>query len=79
MTKKQEEISRKILDYLTKHPNAGDTLEGITMWWLEFERIDRSVDEIAEILDQMAEKGEIEKFRRDASNKIIFRAKRSDK
>ena len=79
MNKKQEEISRKILDYLKKHPNAGDTLEGITMWWLEFERIDRSVDEIAEILDQMAKKGQIEKFRREASNKIIFRAKRTDK
>jgi hypothetical protein len=76
VNKKQEEISRKILDYLKKHPNAGDTLEGITMWWLDFERIDRSVDEIAEILNKMAEKGEIEKFHRDAGNKIIFRAKR---
>ncbi|MGA1841585.1 MAG: hypothetical protein ACMUIU_13260 [bacterium] len=76
MNKKQEEISKKILDYLKKHPNAGDTLEGITMWWLEFERIDRSVEEIAKILENMAEKGEIEKFHREASNKIIFRAKR---
>lgn len=79
VNKKQEEIARKILDYLRKNPNAGDTLEGITKWWLEFERIDQSVDEIGEILDMMAQKGDIEKFCRNANNMIIFKAKRTGK
>ncbi len=32
MNKKQEEISKMILDYLRKNPDAGDTLEGISKW-----------------------------------------------
>jgi hypothetical protein len=56
-TKKQEKISRMILNYLRKNPNAGDTLEGITKWWLELERIDASVDDVACLLDDLIQKG----------------------
>jgi len=46
-----------ILSYLRRHPNAGDTLEGITKWWLELERIDTSVNDVASVVDNLARRG----------------------
>ena len=44
------EIAREILRYFVVHPAAKDTLEGIARWWLERERIERTVEEVAESL-----------------------------
>ena len=30
-----EDVAEEILDYLHSHPNAKDTVEGITTWWLK--------------------------------------------
>ena len=49
----------RILNYLEKHPDAGDTLEGIVTWWLEQDRIDRLVNEVAEALRLLEEEGTI--------------------
>jgi hypothetical protein len=51
-----------ILSYLRRHPNAGDTLEGITKWWLELERIDTSVNDVASVVDNLASIGMIQKL-----------------
>jgi hypothetical protein len=57
--KKTKKISRMIHDYLRKNPDAGDTLEGITRWWLNMERIDLSVKEVAQALEGLIEQGVI--------------------
>lgn len=57
--KKTEKISRMIFDYLRKNPDAEDTLEGITRWWLNIERIDLSVKEVAQALESLIEQGVI--------------------
>lgn len=59
MEKNTEKISRMILGYLCKNPDAGDTLEGITRWWLNMERIDLSVKEVAQALESLMEQGVI--------------------
>jgi len=46
-----------ILNYLQKNPDAGDTLEGISKWWLEIERTEISVDEVAEVLESLVQRG----------------------
>ena len=48
-----------IMDYIQKNPDAGDTLEGISKWWLEFERIELSVDEVTDVLENLIQKGMI--------------------
>jgi len=63
MNKRQEEISRKILDYLRKNPDAGDSLEGISEWWLQSECIEQSVDKVAGVLEQLIKEGVIKKQR----------------
>jgi hypothetical protein len=39
-------IADEILAYLVKHPEAQDTLEGITEWWLLEQRIRYAVAEV---------------------------------
>ncbi len=57
----KEEVARIILNYLSKNPDAGDTLEGISRWWLNREKIDVTVDEIAGVLEALIKEGLIEK------------------
>jgi hypothetical protein len=52
-----EVLSRQILDYLQKHPEASDTLEGIASWWLEQQQIEQLVEEVAEALELLVNKG----------------------
>lgn len=61
MNEKQEEISKKILDYLQKNPDAGDTLEGISRWWVQSECVEQSVDKVARVLESLSKKGLISK------------------
>lgn len=67
---KTEQISRMILDYLLRNPEAGDTLEGIVEWWLEMERTESSVDDVAGALESLARRGMI--TRRESKAGTIF-------
>ena len=51
------ETAREILHYFVTHPAAKDTLEGIARWWLERERIERTLDEVAESLRLLLARG----------------------
>jgi hypothetical protein len=55
--KKRDEISKMILDYLHKNPDAGDTLKGISRWWLNFKKVDSSVDEVTSTLEILIKEG----------------------
>ena len=68
MKEKTEEISRMILDYLRRNPAAGDTLEGIARWWLEFEKIETSVNDVANVLESLVEQGRVRIIERKGGN-----------
>lgn len=53
----QEELPTMILNYLQKNPDAGDTLEGITKWWIGLEKIDLTVEEVVNALGNLMKKG----------------------
>lgn len=59
MNEKQEKISRMILNYLQRNPDAGDTLEGIVKWWMGFERIESSIEDVVDVLEILIQKQEI--------------------
>ena len=61
MNERQEDISKKILDHLLKNPDAGDTLEGISRWWVQSEYIEQSVDEVAAVLERLTKEGLVKK------------------
>ena len=69
LMRRRKKISEIILNYLEDHPDAGDTVEGITRWWLEFERVDLSVDAVAMTLESMLERGLV---RREIYNGIYL-------
>lgn len=53
----RREIACEILQYLSNHPTAKDTIEGIAGWWLERQRIECTVDEVAESLRLLVNSG----------------------
>lgn len=63
LNKKKEKISRMILSYLQKNSCAGDTLEGITRWWLGIERIETSVNDVSDALKSLIRKGLIRVYK----------------
>lgn len=52
-----------ILNYLRRNPSAEDTLEGITRWWLQLERIELSVNEVTDVLESLIQKGLIRMYK----------------
>ncbi len=70
MNEKQEEISRIIVDYIRKHPDAKDTLEGITKWWLHLEKIESSVVDVSIALESLIKKGLVKRQKIKGSTPI---------
>lgn len=54
---KTQETAREILGYLISHPDAEDTLEGIARWWLERGRIERTIAEVGDSLEDLLARG----------------------
>lgn len=46
-----QRISEEIQQYLQDHPNAADTLQGITKWWLANAPVPMPVDHVEKALE----------------------------
>lgn len=49
-------ITKQILTYLIEHPDAQDTLEGITYWWLLEQQIKTSISTVRVALTDLLSK-----------------------
>jgi Fe2+ or Zn2+ uptake regulation protein len=67
---KDQKISERIMKYLQERPHACDTLEGISRFWMEFERVDQSVDAVKNVLEILVEKGAVIKIERNGDMSI---------
>ena len=52
-----QEISERILRYLQNHPQASDTVEGITQWWLIHQRYLERYQMVEQVLEDLAQRG----------------------
>lgn len=51
------DLEQKILHYLLSHPEAADTAEGITMWWLGKNLAYMEIKKVEEALNNLVTKG----------------------
>lgn len=59
-------IIHEILAYLSDHPYAQDTLEGITEWWLLEQSIKHQVSKVRAALSELVERGLVIERRRQS-------------
>lgn len=59
--------------YLTKHPDAADSAEGVARWWLPSMNIAASLPEVEAALEQLLTLGLVRK-RTLADGRVIYRA-----
>ena len=57
-----EEMAEYILGYLSEHPQAMDTTEGIAQWWIMRQQVRVNVTKLTRVLKGLAEKGLLEEF-----------------
>jgi hypothetical protein len=63
----KDKIAEEILDYLRKHPEACDTLEGITEWWLLEQRIKYELKRIEAAISNLVKQGWVLEIKRKNS------------
>ena len=66
------QIAQDVLAYLVEHPQAQDTMEGITHWWLLEQGIARRTAEVQSALAELVMKGLVLE-RRGADGRVHYR------
>ncbi len=59
---KREAIEKMILTYLEQNPDAADTIEGITKFWMQRENADITIAKVSRTLARLVRKGRIKAF-----------------
>ena len=52
-------LAQTIRDYLSTHPNAADTLEGVATWWLSGSADREWLDHVERAMEQLMRQGEV--------------------
>ena len=56
-----KDLTGEILDYLSEHPDAADTPEGIALWWIQRRRYEASVKLVKLALEELERRGSLDK------------------
>jgi hypothetical protein len=72
LSAREKTLRARVLDYLSRHPQAMDTLDGIAEWWvpLQNESIDRS--ELRNVLQSLTAEGLLEEIHSSSSSSTRF-------
>jgi len=54
-----DELAQTIRDYLSTHPNAADTLEGVATWWLSGSTDKHWLAHVERAMEQLVRQGEV--------------------
>lgn len=55
-------VSQEIVRYLDKKPDAAETLEGITHWWIAKQRLEEAEEVVRKALEYLVDEGVLEKY-----------------
>lgn len=56
-----QRIVQEISDYIADHPDAKDSLEGITKWWLARQQYENSLNKVQQALDYLEKNNIVKK------------------
>lgn len=71
-------VAKQIEDYLSAHPNAADSIEGIVKWWLVRQQYERRYDIVNKALQVLLTKGAVLKSTK-AGNVVYVKNNASNK
>ena len=63
-------LGRQILHYLSEHPDAKDTIQGILRWWLPSTPVELRHAEVQEALEFLVARGWVTKRRLTTSREL---------
>lgn len=66
-----EQLACEVREYLDRHPEAADTLEGIVAWWMARQRFEQSAERVARALDHLVRIGAV-KLHRTPGNRAVY-------
>lgn len=72
--RREDELADMILGYLTEHPEASDTLEGIAGWWIMRQMIRVEVTKVEKALHRLAESNLLEKINKGNNPRYRLKA-----
>lgn len=72
----EESLAHSVMRYLSEHPNAMDTLDGIAEWWIMRQQVRVDVEKLTRVLARLTENGRLDKI--GSGDKARYRLK-SDK
>lgn len=64
------QLADAIRQYLSKHPDAADTLEGVVNWWLLRQRYESAVAMVSQALELLVQQGGLTKIKHRGSPTI---------
>jgi hypothetical protein len=70
-----QELASSIKNYLTQRPDAADTLEGITRWWIGGSSPDASPELVAAALEVLIREGVVSKV--SVGERLLYRRARN--
>jgi Fe2+ or Zn2+ uptake regulation protein len=63
-----------VMGYLTEHPQAMDTVQGIAEWWVMRQQVRVEVETLTKVLQQLVDEGLVERV--DSPNGPLYRLSR---
>ena len=67
-----QKLAREILSYLREHPHSGDSVEGISRWWVMRQRISESIYAVQQVLEYLLRVGLISERRMADGGSVYF-------
>jgi hypothetical protein len=71
------QLAAVILRYIRSHPDACDTLQGVTEWWLARQRYEDTRTGVAAALEFLLEQGQAEAAQ-GADGRVVYRARKAE-
>lgn len=69
-------IAQQVRDYLSTHPRAADTLEGISGWWLPQQGSNANPELVQQALDYLVSRQEVVRFQSADGHVLYARGER---